>query len=627
MVIIARAHWTLKEIGTLDRAGFTARLPAPAEDGFSLTFWYCAASIQRKQVIITIGDVLEIYLENDCLIGEARPAGKPPLALAVPASAPGEWHHVAVSAGDTLRLAVDSEWIQSRPLPARLPPVSGQTLRIGGYTDPAGGHYNYTFGRDQTGWVDDVRWYDQVLTPYQAAPQMPDPVELPGVQINARPGANGRVRCEAVTTRPDAFRLFLWDFGDQDSGSGAQLLHEYAFEGDYTVRLTAVSYDYRQVTCERRVSVQGAAPRLPVSPVFINGEEGYACYRIPSIVRAANGDLVAFAEGRVESCSDSTATIRLVCKRSSDGGGTWSPLQVVARNSVEGREYVVQNSAPVVDRVRGTGRIVLLYNKMEHSEWALAAGTGSSRIYCIFSDDNGATWHGETDISGQVHRPSQWRVQRPTLGHAIQLASGRLVFAGVFTTGERSVFQSQNYLFWSDDLGATWRMGEVMPHIGLNEAIAVELEDGAIMVNSRAYMNEQPAGRRAVTIGRFTGNDTVEYAPTRFDTALVCPAVQASMIRYSTSQQTGYGGKSRLLFANPSHPAARYNLMVRLSYDEGQSWPVSKTIDPGPAAYCDLVIQEDRQIGTLYERGNQGGIAYTCFSLAWLTDGADSAGE
>ncbi len=83
------------------------------------------------------------------------------------------------------------------------------------------------------------------------------------------------------------------------------------------------------------------------------------------------------------------------------------------------------------------------------------------------------------------------------------------------------------------------------------------------------------------------------------------------------------GGRSRLLFSNPAHPRARRRLTVRLSYDEGQTWPVSRVVDPGPSAYSDLVLQADRWIGVLYERGNQGGLWYVNFSLDWLTHGQD----
>src|SRR4051795_5020112 len=78
----------------------------------------------------------------------------------------------------------------------------------------------------------------------------------------------------------------------------------------------------------------------------------YACFRIPAIVRTTKGTLLAFAEGRVLNCGDA-ADIDLVVKRSTDGGRTWGPLQVVN----EGAGDTHGNPAPVVDRT--TGRILL----------------------------------------------------------------------------------------------------------------------------------------------------------------------------------------------------------------------------------------------------------------------------
>src|SRR5918997_3321381 len=57
-------------------------------------------------------------------------------------------------------------------------------------------------------------------------------------------------------------------------------------------------------------------------------DPGYACFRIPAIVRTTAGTLLAFAEGRVLNCGDA-ADIDIVLKRSTDGGRTWGPLQVV----------------------------------------------------------------------------------------------------------------------------------------------------------------------------------------------------------------------------------------------------------------------------------------------------------
>jgi hypothetical protein len=332
---------------------------------------------------------------------------------------------------------------------------------------------------------------------------------------------------------------------------------------------------------------------------------------------------------------------------------------VIARNIVGDDEFVVMNISPVVDTINGTRRIIVLFNKSEHNEWDLNQGIGFRRVFCIFSDDHGLTWHSETDITSQVHKPynpaysgiypyaaleenknQEWRIQTPTLGHAIQLqgtpanpvTSGRLFHVGVLKRSSKSVFYGENYAFWSDDLGETWKIGGIIEGKrkngangrGLGEACAVELENGGILINSRNYLDGKPVGVRAKTRASFDDEGNIHFEPTEHDQTLVEPTVEGSMIRYTYSWQKEYGGKSRILFCNPNHPKGRYNLTIRMSYDEGETWPVSKVIDPGPSAYSDLVIQEDMKIGVIYEQGNHGGLHYVNFPLDWLTDGKDS---
>ena len=71
-------------------------------------------------------------------------------------------------------------------------------------------------------------------------------------------------------------------------------------------------------------------------------------------------------------------------------------------------------------------------------------------------------------------------------------------------------------------------------------------------------------------------------------------------------------------------------MTVRLSYDEGQTWPISKMIHTGPAAYSCLTVLADGTIGLLYERGQANPyetIAFARFNLEWLTDGKDKLEE
>src|SRR5205807_10638805 len=65
-------------------------------------------------------------------------------------------------------------------------------------------------------------------------------------------------------------------------------------------------------------------------PVFVGGQEGYACFRIPALVFTKSGTLLAVADGRISGCGDIPNPLDLVLKRSTDNGQTWGPLQLIA---------------------------------------------------------------------------------------------------------------------------------------------------------------------------------------------------------------------------------------------------------------------------------------------------------
>jgi sialidase-1 len=99
----------------------------------------------------------------------------------------------------------------------------------------------------------------------------------------------------------------------------------------------------------------------------------------------------------------------------------------------------------------------------------------------------------------------------------------------------------------------------------------------------------------------------------------------ASLVRVSAPPRQK---KNRIVFANPvSLP--RNDLRVRLSYDEGKTWPVSKSLLEGPAGYSDMAAAPDGAIFILYEQSFHDGSGRTVrlllsrFDLEWLTDGND----
>lgn len=614
------ARWLIEEISTLDEYSFSAILPDHAGDSFTLTLWAWAERHSGRQVLVRLNppalDGWSIVLQEGRWWAEygrddanqARITG-PDLALHTWTFTSLVWDAMA----QCLRFWVGPQGPLHETTLSSLV-LAPQQVLAGGYTDPAGGHFDYSFGRNQSGWIDELCFYAQALNAEQLAALAQVHGTVPRADFRLPDAQNAPIELDFSAADPslppEKVRAVHWDFGDGQTAFGRSVRHRYNYAGEYPVRLTVLSTGHQQASSSQMLRLGGASNPLHFVPVFVNGTEGHACYRIPSIVRTANGDLLAFAEGRRDSCSDSTPTIRIVCKRSRNGGQSWEPLQIVAQHPRPGGEYALMNPSPVVDHVRGTGRVVLVYNASAHNEWEIARGEGRNHSFCITSDDHGLTWSAPREISEQIRGGTDWRIQRPSLGHALQCASGRIVHASTFTAGERSVFHSQNTLFWSDDLGETWQTGAVCPTIGLNEATLAELADGSLLLNSRAYIDGQPAGQRAVTRAYFDAKDQVHYEATRYDEALIDPAVQASLLKIGDA----------LLFANPAHPRARYRLTLRLSADEGQTWPFQRLIDAGPSAYSDLADLGDGHTGVLYERGNHGGIAFVSVALHWLKD-------
>ena len=77
---------------------------------------------------------------------------------------------------------------------------------------------------------------------------------------------------------------------------------------------------------------QEATTDAPVRyPVFTMGEEGSQYYRIPALVQAPDGSLVAIADQRGSALGDLPNIISIVAKRSTDGGKTWGEMVTIAQ--------------------------------------------------------------------------------------------------------------------------------------------------------------------------------------------------------------------------------------------------------------------------------------------------------
>ena len=303
--------------------------------------------------------------------------------------------------------------------------------------------------------------------------------------------------------------------------------------------------------------------------IFVSGTEGYHTFRIPALITTQAGTLLAFCEGRKGGRGDS-GDIDLVLKRSFDGGKTWGPLQLVADDG----KNTMGNPCPVVDRETGTIWLPLTRNLGEdHEGKILSQESKESRtVWMSNSTDDGATWSQPIEITETTKEPDwTWYATGP--GNGIQLASGRLLIPCDYALPVSKTWRS--HVIFSDDGGKTWELGGTIgDHV--NECQVVEREDGSLLLNMRSYNKKN---RRAISTSTDGG---ITWSEIAHDEALVEPVCQASFIRYTKAAN---GGKNRVLFSNPAD-AERVKMTVRLSYDEGATWPspsfCTKVLPPTP---------------------------------------------
>lgn len=322
------------------------------------------------------------------------------------------------------------------------------------------------------------------------------------------------------------------------------------------------------------------------------------CYRIPAIVTAPNGDLIAAIDERVPNCGDLkfSKEINIVIRRSNDDGKTWLPIETVV-------DFPFGQSASdpsmIVDKE--TNEIFMFYNFMD-----LDKELNVYYLHVTKSSDNGKTWSEPEDITSQIAKP-EWHndFKFITSGRGIQTKDGRLLHCMVN-------LESGMHVFGSDDHGKSWFFIDV-PLMPADESKIIELVDGTLVVNARV----SKAGMRYT----HTSKDNGKTWKTEEEPQLVDPACNASIIRYTTIED-GYK-KNRLLFSNANSIDKRENMTVKISYDEGKTWSKGKTIYKGSSAYSSLTILKNGDIGLFFEKDNYTQNPFVSFSLEWLTDGKD----
>jgi sialidase-1 len=385
-----------------------------------------------------------------------------------------------------------------------------------------------------------------------------------------------------------------------------------------------------------------AEPFIEKQDLFTVGDSpAYQLYHIPGIVVTAKGTVLAWCEARKNPGGVSDwDDIRIVLRRSTDDGKTWSEPKSVA--DVPGPK--VKNAFAM--KMKNVDPAAITYNNpvlIADKDGTIHMLFCLEYMRCFYqrSTDDGISWSAPMEITSAFEKLTptyDWKVLATGPDHGIQLQNGRLVVPVWLSTGTggNAHRPSVTGTIYSDDEGKTWHAGEIaVPNteewINPNETIAVELADGSVMLNVRS---ESKAHRRLITVSK---DGATGWSTPKFDEALLEPICMASLIRYSLAKD---GDKNRLLFSNPDNLSRadgkeepgknrdRKNVSVKVSYDEGQTWTVTKPVEPGPSMYSDIAVTKNGTILCFYGTGSKPGFAggrltLARFNLEWLTDGKD----
>lgn len=341
-----------------------------------------------------------------------------------------------------------------------------------------------------------------------------------------------------------------------------------------------------------------------------HGDDKSKAYRIPGLATTNKGTLIGVYDVRWDGGHDLPGNIDVGMSRSTDGGQTWEKMKVIMDmgDNPKWRHDGIGDPAILVDKTNNRIWVAAVWshgNRAWHGSGKGMKPEETGQFMLVHSDDDGKTWSKPINITEQVKDPG-WHYMLQGPGSGITMKDGTLVFAAQYQdeTNRRMPFST---IIYSKDQGKTWQAGTGIKS-NTTEAQVVELADGSLMLNCR----DNRGGSRTIGISYDLGK-TWELHPTdRKD--LNEPVCMASLIRFDRE-----GKSDLLLFSNPNTTSGRYNMTIKVSDDEGLSWPEKwHTLydSRSCSGYSSLTRIGDDKVGVFYEGPNE--IFFLRFTLEEL---------
>ena len=343
-------------------------------------------------------------------------------------------------------------------------------------------------------------------------------------------------------------------------------------------------------------------------------------YRIPAIIVADNGNIIAIADNRYTHGGDIGAVhgfIDIVYKVSKDGGYNWSGEKIMGDKSTSFAYREAKNKGDALVFKANDGDLVCM--AVSGGGFANATVNTPSRMVRSVSKDNGETWSNWEEVGIDLIQKIKTKFNQPKAfapaGRGLTLKDGTFAAAMIGHTGGGMY----GLYVYSRDKGKTWDCADNFiastgGYGNWNEPkIIAELNDGKLLMSVRNGMSTSTKNdpRMYVLSTDVPVNGKCSWPEKLSAWNFKCGGVDAEGVVWTRQNEHD---KNRMLHIQAG-PHGRQGLKLFLSTEEGKtdnSWKEAKAILGGEtgAAYASLDVCGDGTVVTLAEEKSKTGVHY-----------------
>ena len=375
-------------------------------------------------------------------------------------------------------------------------------------------------------------------------------------------------------------------------------------------------------------------------------------YRIPAVATLNNGTVLTIADQRPCGADVGNGEVDIYAKVgtiNANGTYSWNPASTdpSANGGMKIADGTSSNgygdAAVVVDRESGKVVVICVAGKVVFSN---GSSSKHNKMARIVGSADGLTWESPQDVT------SQFFANELSSAYTMFMASGRMIqsekvkvgsyyriYGALLVREKKSILSkvNNNYVVYSDDLGATWKvLGGTKAIASGDEAKVEELPNGDIVMSSRT------SGGRYFNVFKFSNlnnasgswGSAAKYSfggsnSTNGELMMYRGLTDANGTEYNVMLQSLPTGSSR------SNVAVFYKAFstTKTSWsvsDFTSGWTKGIEVDNGASGYSTMTILPNGEVGFLYEDdystskadGDYANIVYVPLTASELTNGA-----